>query len=255
LFVIAYIFRKHIFTSFCAAAWTFSLNFKHIDTNQKFFPLYIVMVFAAVWLAYNYQYTTHLSKHKSNYILLLVGILLAGSYYPLKRLSANYRTEIFFNLVYAAVVFCILIALSYKMYLRKIPYLKAPLIAICWTMVCKVIPELIFSEHTHILVIIEVFLITLCICILFDLKHKNYDTGKIKTLATLLGNHYTIAVCMLILSGAGYISIMLCQTNLMLLFYACGIAAIISFNQFKNTYLFQFIYEGILMLHGVLILI
>lgn len=252
--IIDYIFRKHIFTAGCAAIWTYSLTHYEQATRQHpFYYYYLVFVFIAVLIAYNYQYVNKFSIPATLSFLISIILLPLVVYYALNNLPASEKI-IPFNFLCCCIVYCLLCTLLYKKFLRNIPYLKALVIASCWTFICAVIPYLLFYKSVNLSVFIEVFLLVFSISVLFDIKHMNYDIGKIKTIATLLGKKNSKLFCVLLLSVSGYLGYIYSPTSQIILFYVIAAITVIISEKLKNIYLYQLTFDGLLILHGLMLL-
>ena len=83
--------------------------------------------------------------------------------------------------------------------LRTIPSLKLILIALIWSWVCVVTPQLLFFSHVDFSFSIIVFTFILAITIPFDIRDLNYDSENLKTLPQIVGSTVCVLIALSIL--------------------------------------------------------
>lgn len=83
----------------------------------------------------------------------------------------------------------------FRIHLREIPFIKAPVIAFCWTIFTCFLPVLSGEPIVDYMIIISRFLMILPIAILFDLMDMPEDSGKIRTIPLFIGKVSTKLLC------------------------------------------------------------
>lgn len=206
--------------------------------------------------------TSWLGKNKWLHATFFVISSIGCAFFLLKELSYTkwIVPAIFLTLLYTAPKF----PFQPFMTLKKFILGKTILLALMWTYVTTALPYFIMNqpwEHTYSLFFINRFTLIFPICILFDLRDKEYDkqTG-VKSLVTLLPPQkikivFNIFVILNIITAllTGYFSHFSIVDNFILL-----IPIILTFSLYnsaiktKNDYLFYFILDGLMALSPIL---
>ncbi len=138
--------------------------------------------------------------------------------------------------------------------LRTIPSLKLILIALIWSWVCVVTPQLLFFPHVDFSFSIIVFSFILAITIPFDIRDLNFDSENLKTLPQIFGSTVCVLIALSILLALVFYSYFnLEKVGLCYLFTLTALFILPSYKS-RNEYYYLFLIDGFLVLFPIFVM-
>ena len=138
--------------------------------------------------------------------------------------------------------------------LRTIPSLKLILIALIWSWVCVVTPQLLFFPHVDFSFSIIVFSFILAITIPFDIRDLNFDSENLKTLPQIFGSTVCVLIALSILLALVFYSYFnLEKVGLCYLFTLTALFILPSYKA-RNEYYYLFLIDGFLVLFPIFVM-
>lgn len=137
---------------------------------------------------------------------------------------------------------------------RTIPSLKLILIALIWSWVCVITPQLLFFTTVDFSFSIIVFTFILAITIPFDIRDLNYDSENLKTLPQIVGSIGCVLIALsLLIALILYTYFKLEKVELCYLFTFTALAVIPSYKA-RNEYYYLFLIDGFLVLFPIFVM-
>ena len=138
--------------------------------------------------------------------------------------------------------------------LRTIPSLKLILIALIWSWVCVVTPQLLFFPHVDFSFSIIVFSFILAITIPFDIRDLNFDSENLKTLPQIFGSTVCVLIALsILLALVCYSYFNLEKVGLCYLFTLTALFILPSYKA-RNEYYYLFLIDGFLVLFPIFVM-
>ncbi len=225
---------------------------------------YLLIIFLMTFFGYNIQMSSNpissnsrknqtnwLSKYGQkmkylSYILFIISI-------PLVIVTFSFEVLIFSLPAFIAVV--MYKSKDYTSFgLRTIPSLKLILIALIWSWVCVVTPQLLFFSHVDFSFSIIVFTFILAITIPFDIRDLNYDSENLRTLPQIVGSTVCVLIALSILLVLIFYSYFnLDKVGLCYLFTFTALVILPSYKA-RNEYYYLFLIDGFLVLFPIFVM-
>ena len=137
--------------------------------------------------------------------------------------------------------------------LRTIPSLKLILIALIWSWVCVITPQLLYFSQVDLSFSTIVFTFILAITIPFDIRDLNYDSEDLKTLPQIVGSIGCVLIALsLLIFLIFYSYFKLEKVELCYLFTFTALAIIPSYKA-RNEYYYLFLIDGFLVLFPIFV--
>lgn len=206
--------------------------------------------------------TSWLGRNKPMHFIFFIISAAGSGYFLLKEL--NYVVwiipSVFLTIMYTAPKF------PFKpfIYLRRVIYAKTFLLALMWAYITSALPFLIISgnwEPAYTVFFLNRFTLIFPICILFDLRDKDFDKASgVKSIVT----HFTpkrikfIFNCIVLLNVITAILLFRMIPLKILSFFILLIPTVLTYLLYskaiktKNDYLFYFILDGLMALSPLL---
>tara|TARA_Y100000589_G_scaffold280612_2_gene277101 strand:+ start:1770 stop:2558 length:789 start_codon:yes stop_codon:yes gene_type:complete len=225
---------------------------------------YLLIIFLMTFFGYNIQMSSNpissnirsnqtnwLIKHGQkmkylSYILFVISI-------PIIIVTFSFDVLIFSLPAFIAVV--MYKSKDYTSFgLRTIPSLKLILIALIWSWVCVVTPQLLFFPHVDFSFSIIVFSFILAITIPFDIRDLNFDSENLKTLPQIFGSTMCVLIALsILLALVCYSYFNLEKVGLCYLFTLTALFILPSYKA-RNEYYYLFLIDGFLVLFPIFVM-
>ena len=225
---------------------------------------YLLIIFLMTFFGYNIQMSSNpiSSKIRSNqtnwlikhgqkmkylsYILFVISIPI---------IIVTFSLDV---LIFSLPAFIAVVMYKSKDYtsfgLRTIPSLKLILIALIWSWVCVVTPQLLFFPHVDFSFSIIVFSFILAITIPFDIRDLNFDSENLKTLPQIFGSTMCVLIALSILLALVFYSYFnLEKVGLCYLFTLTALFILPSYKA-RNEYYYLFLIDGFLVLFPIFVM-
>jgi hypothetical protein len=222
---------------------------------------YIVLIFFATLFGYSVQYSGSFSLNKlrpmQSYWVdnnkLTITIIKWSSFFISAILSLLVFNEIQIVLSIPFLLFVLFYKKKSPLFkdLRAFPFLKIFVIALCWSWVCSVLPQIsIQSNDLDWVNVSFIFVFIIAITIPFDVRDLNGDSKSMLTIPILLGKN--ISVLLSIVLVCLIMAFYFIDGNLEIVIYLILVNLILIPTLYtSNEYYYLFIIDGLLVLFPI----
>ena len=138
--------------------------------------------------------------------------------------------------------------------LRTIPSLKLILIAMIWSWVCVITPQLLFFTTVDFSFSFIVFSFILAITIPFDVRDLNHDSENLKTLPQIVGSKVCILIALSILLFLIIFSFFKLENVGLCYFFTLSALVILPCYKVRNEYYYLFLIDSFLVLFPIFVM-
>ena len=225
---------------------------------------YLLIIFLMTFFGYNFQMNSNSiindsRRNQTNWLhdyglkMKYLSYMMLAISIPIIVVTFSFEVLIFSFPAFIAVV--MYKSNDYVPYgLRTIPSLKLILIALIWSWVCVVTPQLLYFSQVDFSFSMIVFTFILAITIPFDIRDLNYDSENLKTLPQIVGSIGCVFIALSILIVLIlYTYFKLEKVELCYLFTFTALAIIPSYKA-RNEYYYLFLIDGFLVLFPIFVM-
>ena len=137
---------------------------------------------------------------------------------------------------------------------RTIPSFKLILIALIWSWVCVITPQLLFFSTVDFSFSFIVFSFILAISIPFDVRDLKHDSENLKTLPQIVGSKVSILIALSTLTFLIIYSYFKLEAVGLCYFFTLAAIAILPCYEPKNEYYYLFLIDGFLVLFPIFVM-